>query len=207
MTRDMLERATRPLYKLVGNLLARGVVSRADDGTKLQTLQVTVGEDETRDGLERFQQYGLTSVPEPDAEAVVLFPGGRRDVGYVLAVDDRRYRLTGLATGEVALYSKSGASVVLKADGSVEVNPAPGQVVKLAGEADAVAKGAALNSAIATLGTAVAAALTTAGGGPPGAAAPVLGAVMTTAGTAVTTAVTAFNASAAAALSTTVKLS
>lgn len=189
-----MERALRPLYKLVANLVSRAVVSRVDDDTKLQTLQVKAGEDEVRDGLERFQQYGLTSVPEPDAEAVVLFVGGRRDVGYVLAVEDRRYRLKGLQQGEVALYSKTGASVVLKADGSVEVNPAPGQVVKLAGEMDAVAKGAALNSAIATLATSIGTAVAAIPGG-------------AAAGTAVTTAVGVFNTSAQAALSTTVKLS
>jgi phage baseplate assembly protein V len=201
---EALQRLLRPLHARLANLVSRAVVSRVDDSTKLQGLQVKVGVDEVRDGLERFQQYGLTSVPDAGAEAVVLFVGGRRDVGYVVAVDDRRYRLTGLAPGEVALYSKTGASVVLKADGSVEVNPAPGQVVKLAGEADAVAKGAALNSAVAALGTAIAGALTTMGAAP---TAPMPGSLAVTAGSTVTTAVTAFNASAQAALSTSVKLS
>jgi phage gp45-like len=55
------------------------------------------------------------------AEAVVLFVGGRREHGLVVAVDDRRYRLKGLEKGEVALYNKAGGKVVLKADGSIEV--------------------------------------------------------------------------------------
>lgn len=148
---DKLQRLLRPVHARIANLVSRAVVSRVDDSTKLQTLQVDVGEDETREGLERFQQYGLTSVPTPGAEAVVLFVGGRRDVGYVVALDDRRYRVKGLAQGEVALYNKAGASVVLKADGSVEVNPATGQVVKLAGQTDAVALASKVNERFAHL--------------------------------------------------------
>jgi phage baseplate assembly protein V len=140
MTRDMLERALRPLYKLIANLVSRAVVTRVDDSTELQALQVKVGADEVRDGLERFQQYGLTSVPDAGAEAVVLFVGGQREVGYVVAVDDRRYRVAGLAPGEVALYSKAGASVVLKADGSVVVTAGPGASVVLNGGAQSVAR-------------------------------------------------------------------
>jgi phage baseplate assembly protein V len=137
---EALQRLLRPLHARLTNLVSRAVVSRVDDSTKLQGLQVKVGVDEVRDGLERFQQYGLTSVPDAGAEAVVLFVGGRRDVGYVVAVDDRRYRVTGLTPGEVALYSKTGASVVLKADGSVEVNAAPGASVVFNGGAQSVAR-------------------------------------------------------------------
>lgn len=151
---EKLQKLLQPVHRRIANLVSRAVVARVDDGTKLQTVQVELLAEETRDGLERFQQYGLTSVPETGAEAVVLFAGGRRDVGYVLAVDDRRYRVTALAPGEVALYSKAGASVVLKADGSVEVNPAPGQAVKLAGSADAVALASKVQARLEHLETA-----------------------------------------------------
>lgn len=137
---EALQKLLRPVHARIANLVSRAVVKRVDDGTTLQTIQALVGEGEVRDGLERFQPYGLTSAPEPGAEAVVLFVGGRRDNGYVVAVDDRRYRLTGLAQGEVALYSKTGASVVLKADGSVEVNAAPGASVVLNGGIQNVAR-------------------------------------------------------------------
>jgi phage baseplate assembly protein V len=99
-------------------------VQFVDDGKKLQVVQLGLGEDETRDGLERFQQYGLTSVPLAGAEAVVLFVGGTRDHGLVVAVDDRRYRPTGLQPGEVAIYNSVGGRVLLKADGTLEVTGA-----------------------------------------------------------------------------------
>lgn len=193
MMRD-LQKLLRPLATRVANLVSRAVLSRIDDSKKMQLLQLDVLAEETRDGVERVQNYGFTSVPLAGAEAVVLFVGGRREHGLAVAVDDRRYRVTDLQPGEVAMYHKDGASVVLKADGSIEVMPKPGAVVKLAGSADAVAKGGALNTAIATLGTAIAGAVA----GIPGGAG---------AGATITTAVGTFNTSAAAALSTTVKLS
>ena len=51
----------------------------------------------------------------------MLFVGGRRDHGLVLAVDDRRHRKRDLQPGEVALYTDAGQSLLLKADGTIEV--------------------------------------------------------------------------------------
>lgn len=132
-TLDAIGRLLRPLQNRVANLLARAVLRRVDDSQDLQQLQVDALDGETRDAVERFQQYGFTSVPEDGAEAAVLFVGGHRDHGIAVAVDDRRHRLKGLASGEVALYHKDGARVLLKANGSIEVTPKSGQDVVLAG--------------------------------------------------------------------------
>lgn len=111
---ENLQRLLGPLRTRVANLVARAAVSLADDSAKLQLVQLAVLDGETRDGCERFQEYGFTSVPEEGAEAVVLFPGGRRDHGLVVAVDDRRHRPTGLAAGEVAVYNRHGLILLLK---------------------------------------------------------------------------------------------
>lgn len=159
---DDLLKLLKPLQTRVANMVARAVVQRVDDGVKLQLLQLGVLEGETREGCERFQQYGFTSVPRPGAEAVVLFVGGRRDHALVVAVDDRRYRKKGLQPGEVALYNDAGAYVLLKADGSVEVK-SPTKVIvdtpelELAQPATAFGiKGTAYVSAEATFLTALA---------------------------------------------------
>lgn len=111
---QLLQQALRPLRQQLQNLVARAVVDLVNDGAKMQALQVTILDGETRDDAERFQQYGLTSVPLEGAEAVVLSVGGRRDHLLVLAVDDRRNRLKDLEAGEVALYTYEGAKVHLK---------------------------------------------------------------------------------------------
>lgn len=109
-----LHRLLAPLRTRLANLLARAVVQLVDDAPKMQVLQLGVLTDETRSGVERIQQYGLTSVPLEGAEALVVFLGGRRDHGIAVAVDDRRHRMKDLAPGEVALYTDEGAAVHLK---------------------------------------------------------------------------------------------
>jgi phage baseplate assembly protein V len=128
-----LAKMLRPIQTRVTNLVARAVVQLVDDGRKLQLVQLGVGPDETRAGVERFQEYGFTSVPLPGSEAVVLFVGGHRDHGLVVAVDDRRYRMKDLQPGDVALYNAAGAFVLLKADGSIEVTAKAGSDVVLNG--------------------------------------------------------------------------
>jgi phage baseplate assembly protein V len=119
-------------------LLSRAVVTLVDDSKKMQELQLSILEGETRGGIERVQNYGFTSVPLPGAEAVTLFVGGHRDHGLAVAVDDRRYRLTGLQEGEVALYHKDGAKILLKSDGTVEVTA---DQIKLAGSSSSAILG------------------------------------------------------------------
>lgn len=139
-----IARLLTPLARRISNLVARAVVRRADDSAKMQLLQVDVLTDETRDEVERVQNYGFTSAPFDGAEAVVLFVGGRRDHGLAVAVDDRRHRMTGLQPGEVAVYTDEGDSVVIRRGGTIEVKAATkvkvdAPLVELAGNADAVA--------------------------------------------------------------------
>jgi phage baseplate assembly protein V len=101
--------------------VARGLVALADDGKKMQRVQLRLLSDETKDNVEHFQPYGFTSVPLQGAEAVCVFVGGGRDHGLVVCVDDRRYRLKNLEGGEVALYTDEGTSVVLRRGKIVEV--------------------------------------------------------------------------------------
>ncbi|MGE8690963.1 MAG: phage baseplate assembly protein V [Achromobacter sp.] len=99
--------------------VARALIRRVDDSGGLQIVQVAIQAGVTRDNVERFQQYGVTSVPYPDAECVTLSVGGNTDHQIVINVDDRRYRLRGLRTGEAALYDDLGQMVHLTRDGIV----------------------------------------------------------------------------------------
>ena len=100
--------------RMVLNVVNRAVVRLVNDDLKMQAMQIEVLRGEVRQAVERFQNYGFTSVPMKGAEAVVLFPGGLREQGLIIAVDDRRYRLKGLEAGEVAIYTDEGDYVHLK---------------------------------------------------------------------------------------------
>lgn len=116
-----LQRLMRPLAQRVQLMVGRAMLQLVNDGTALQSLQVALLADELRGDVERFQQYGFTSHPKPGAEAVALSVAGSRDHVIVVAVDDRRYRLKGLAEGEVAIYTDEGDHIVIKRGGTIEV--------------------------------------------------------------------------------------
>lgn len=117
----VIDRMLAPLRRRVRLMVARSVVSLVTDGGGIQLVQVKLLAGEVRDGVERFQNYGFTSVPHPGAEGVMVCVGGDRDHGLVIAMDDRRYRLKGLAEGEVAIYDDQGQACHLKRDKTIHL--------------------------------------------------------------------------------------
>lgn len=102
-------------------MVSRAVIKLVTDAAKLQKVQISMLADEERGDVERFQNYGFTSVPHADAEAIAVSVGGSRSHMVVIAVDDRRYRLAGLEDGEVAIYTDEGDKIVLKRGREIEV--------------------------------------------------------------------------------------
>ena len=201
----MYDRVLAPIVRRINNMVSRAMVRSVRDTDKLQSLQLGVLEGETRDDVEHFQNYGFSSSAPVGSEAVVVFPGGRRDHGLVIAVEDRRVRFGSLETGESVMYNNQGCTIRLKSNGDVEITPGSGSI-KLSGASSSVAKGEELNSAIQTYGQALTTALTTFVGAaaiPSGGAAAAAAALTT----AVSAATSAFSASATAALSLKVKIS
>lgn len=114
-----LSRALSPLARGLQNLFSRGVVSSVNSALKMQTVQIKLLDGEGKDDVEHFEPYGYTSHPQVGAEQVTGFVEGDRSHGIVLVVADRRYRLTGLAAGEVAIYDDQGQKVHLTRNGIV----------------------------------------------------------------------------------------
>ncbi len=108
-----LERLKQRVMSLVG----RCIIMAVDDSRKIQSVQVEVLADELHNEAERFQHYGFSTHPIPGAEGIIVRIGGTASHGVIIVVDDRRYRLTDLAQGEVALYDDLGQVVHLKRDG------------------------------------------------------------------------------------------
>lgn len=114
-----LAKALGPMARRIGNLLSRGVVGFVDSARKMQSLQVNLLAGESKDDIEHFEPYGFTSCPKPGAETIAAFFDGDRSTGVVLVVADRRFRLTGLAAGEVAIHDDQGQKVHLTRAGIV----------------------------------------------------------------------------------------
>lgn len=114
-----LAKALGPVGRRIANMLSRGVLSAVSASTKMQTLQLKLLAGEVKDGVEHLEPYGYTSHPQVGAEAVAAFFDGDRSHGVVIVVADRRFRLTGLAPGEVALHDDQGQKIHLTRGGIV----------------------------------------------------------------------------------------
>lgn len=112
-----------PVRRRVRLMITRAVLSAISDGAGIQMVQVKLLDSEVRDGVERFQNYGYTSVPKAGAEGVMACVSGNRDHGVVIVMDDRRYRLKGLQSGEVAMYDDLDQVVHFKRTGILVQTP------------------------------------------------------------------------------------
>jgi phage baseplate assembly protein V len=114
---SQFDRSLGRFKRRITGMVSRGTVTAVDDASGIQALQVEGLADEAHDGVERMQDYGFTSVPLPGAETVLVFAGGLRSHGLIVALGDRRYRLKGLEGGEVAMYDDQAQVVHLQRDG------------------------------------------------------------------------------------------
>lgn len=117
----LVTKMIRPILNRLSMIVARGVLELVRDTKGIQAVKLDLLAEENRDNVERFQQYGFTSNPLAGAECVVLFQGGNREHGLVVSVDDRRFRLKNLQSGEVALYTDEGDMIHFKRGREIRV--------------------------------------------------------------------------------------
>lgn len=111
--------AMQSLQRQVLGLIGRAVVKSINAASKCQMIDVELLASQQKAGIEHLEPYGFTSNANPGSEAVVLFPDGDRSHAIAITVSDRRYRIKGLKTGEVAFYDDLGQSVTLTRTGIV----------------------------------------------------------------------------------------
>src|SRR5208282_5111679 len=109
--------ASRDASDRVGGGLTRMIMKLADDLHLMQQHgllghQTDDSATEQQDTVEHVHDFGFTNVPMPfvegaihAAEAFALSLNGNRSHNIIFKCGDRRYRLFGLANGEVALHS------------------------------------------------------------------------------------------------------
>ena len=94
-------------------LVSRAVVNIVNDSFKQQNVQVSLLSGETADDIERFQNYGHTSVPPAGSEAIMLSVGGKRQHLVAVAVDNKTARLKDLKIADSAVYHAEGHYLLL----------------------------------------------------------------------------------------------
>lgn len=120
MTNKLIDaRIARALSRRRGPFRAR--LKRINTAPGVSMVQCVGVNGEVLPDLELMQQYGLTSHPLGETQAVVLPLGGKTSQGVIIATEDGQYRIKQLAPGEVAIYSHNGDSVVLKNGRVIEI--------------------------------------------------------------------------------------
>ncbi|WP_439647116.1 phage baseplate assembly protein domain-containing protein [Arsenophonus endosymbiont of Aleurodicus floccissimus] len=79
-----------------------------------QQVDISLVASETKNRMEYLEPYGFTSTAHAGAEWVALFLGDDRSHGVVISIADRRYRIKRLKSGEVAICTDEGNSIMLK---------------------------------------------------------------------------------------------
>jgi phage baseplate assembly protein V len=120
--------AIQRLHQRVLHVIGRGRITTGNDAASVQMHQVKLGPDEIKDDIPRLAEFGLTSMPPVGSDVVVLFLGGDRSNGAIVATGHQASRPKGLQVGETMLYCQDGKSIYLTASGGVVVE-AKGQDV------------------------------------------------------------------------------
>lgn len=146
--------AMRPLAGRIKGMVRRATLGNLTVTGGRQAAQIKTTANDEDDSVELCEAYGFTSSPPSGAEGVVLRVGGQRAVSLAFLFGNREHRME-IEQGESAVYhmngsrlhlqnngtievaNEAGATLTLNPDGSINVTPAPGQTVNLAGEAPA----------------------------------------------------------------------
>lgn len=118
---DQVKKLLEPIQRRVMLTVGRCVLNAIYDGKGVQQVQASLLGDEVRDKVDRMQEYGFSSVPLTGAQGVIVFVGGDRGHGVVVATSDSRHRPTGLQGGEVVIYTDEGDKITLKRGNNIEI--------------------------------------------------------------------------------------
>jgi len=113
-----------------GGGVTRHTLVKADDAHFMQEVHIEGFAGEAAQQIEHAHPYGFTAVPKPQvqgatqaAEAFVAHLSGNRSHGVVLVMGDRRFRVMGMAEGEVCMHSDDGQQVHMTSTGTVVSAP------------------------------------------------------------------------------------
>lgn len=118
---DLIKKITNPLYERIISIISLCTINKVNDETNTQTAQGELYSGEIREDLERWQNYGMTSNPPNNSEGICFSFGGEREANFILAVEDKDSRPTGLKTGEVCIYTIEKDHIYFKQGNQIEI--------------------------------------------------------------------------------------
>lgn len=112
-----LKKILAPIVRRIRLSLRRGIATLIFDKEERQLIQVNLFNGEVASDIERFQNYGRTSVPPKNSEVITAALGGNLDQLIVLVMEDKTVRPKNLAEGDNCFYHLEGHNFLLSKDG------------------------------------------------------------------------------------------
>ena len=119
--REFVSEMIKPLRNRVYTMITRAVLETVKDDKGMQLVKLKLLADETRDDVEHFQSFGITSNAPEGSECLAFSVGGNREHLVAVAIGDRKTRFKNLASGETAIYTDDGTVIHLKKGGIIKV--------------------------------------------------------------------------------------
>lgn len=122
------EALLEPIYNRLRLIVGRCAImaTKYNSGDLEADIELIAGE--KRRNVEFLQQFGFCSRPSGNVSGVAIFVGGNRDNGVVVATNGDDLR-PDLQPGEVLVHSPHGQKILLKNDGSIEMEAAAGKSI------------------------------------------------------------------------------
>lgn len=105
------------LHARIASMIERGTIDEIDDARLMQSVGLSLKSGYRPRQVEHWHPYGMTFHPHAGAEVIALMLGGNPDHIIAIPGADRRYRMKGLAGGELAIHDDQGQFVHFKRGG------------------------------------------------------------------------------------------
>ena len=100
----------------------RGVIGQVNSDNGVQLINGQGLNGEVIEDAEMFQHYGFTSNPPAGTMKVAIPVGGRTAHSIIVATEHAAYRMQSLQTGELAIYTDEGDSIVMNRGRVININ-------------------------------------------------------------------------------------
>jgi len=117
---EVVSQMLKPLRNRVYLMITKAVIETVNDSGGMQVVKLSSLAGEERDEIERFQNFGFSSHPPPNAEAIAVSVLGNRDNLVVIVADDRATRPKDLEEGESVFYNAFGDKLILNKEGTLK---------------------------------------------------------------------------------------
>ena len=109
---NQFKRLLEPILNRIILMIVKSTIIKVKEGNNQLLCNVNLGHGEKVQDVEMLQQFGFVSIPENDAQAIVLCIGGDREHPIVISTDDENKRIQ-VGQGNSGMYNSSGTKITL----------------------------------------------------------------------------------------------